>query len=536
MNSGYLPRAHIAVIIALIAVTFMRVPANDFVWDDVPVIVENPLFAGSDRLAEVLTAEDTIKGPGQSTGYYRPLTYLTFHLDSLVWRHNPGGFHLTNVAVHMAVALALYALLVSMVSTALPALLGTLLFALNPVTVEAVCFISGGRNTMLCALFVLVGLIMHRQEKTVAAVVCTLGAAASKEIGFLLPFAFLLHDYVVAGKRRKISQYFLHLVPIALLVIIKLLVAAPGQLIVSGADMARMAILGPELMVRYLGIIVMPVLHQVAYTVGAPGFFPLRLLTTVAACFLLALLFFRQRSNRIGLFGLGWFVLFLLPALFVSAHYKIPMADRHAYLPAIGIILPVTIFLREHQNRRARATFWCIVVVFGILSFTATGVWKNNGTLFQQMIKDAPRAETGYTQLANHYHGQGDLSRALQIIDQGVSAAAIPEPTARFIKVNMLVSRGESLLRKGLDQEAEQLFEKALELDDGFVPALIDLGGVKARRGDSAMAVRLFSRAAELQPENPVPHFNLSEAYRMRGDLNGAKRELSRFHQLGGGQ
>ena len=81
---------HACIIIVLVAVTFCRSLGNDFVWDDIPVVVENQLFNGSAGIMDVLTAEDTLKeGVGRSTGYYRPLSYLSFYIDRSLWGMNP---------------------------------------------------------------------------------------------------------------------------------------------------------------------------------------------------------------------------------------------------------------------------------------------------------------------------------------------------------------------------------------------------------------------------------------------------------------
>ena len=525
---------HALLILVVIAVTYGWSVTNGFVWDDRPIVVMNPVFDGSHGLLDVLRAEDTFQEFGQSTGYYRPLTYLSFYADSLLWGKNPVGFHATSLLLHALVSLSLYALLSALLGRRGTALGATLLFAVNPVTVETVCFISGGRNTLLCALCVLLALLMHRKGNMPLAVLCTLGAAASKEFGLLVPLLLLLHDRIEAREARPLHRYLPHLLAVGCVLVARsLVVAGGGGLPPVGA---ATVLLAPELVLRYLGIMLLPLWGKVAYTIATPEPLSLRFLLPLAGCALLALAAFGQRKNRVMLFGLSWFILFLLPALVVATRYKSQMADRHAYLPAIGVVLALAPLWKREGSRVYGVAACVLVSAFSIASSRDSGVWKNDGTLFQRMIMDEPRLDTGYTGLGQYYLGTGDIDRGLSWIDRGESAGALHPRVAGNIRLNMLTSHGESLSAAGKDGEAERMFRRALQLDRDFVPALVDLGGLLARRGDSGGAIDLFTRAARLQPENPVPHFNLSEAYRMRHDGESAERELREYRRLAGEQ
>lgn len=522
------------IIVVLVGSTFYSSLGNGFVWDDVPVIVDNPLFSGKQGVAAVLSAEDTIPGLEQSTGYYRPLTYLSFYADKLLWGDNPSGFHFTSLLVHIAVALSLYVLLYSLLSAGFPAFIATLLFALNPVVVETVCFISGGRNTLLCALFIMLGIIMHRRGNIPVAVLCTFGAVASKEFGYVLPLILVIHDALLERKLRGVGHYLPHLAPIALLLIVQRFVAASGIGLppVSLLDVVSAS----ELMLRYLIVIVVPVFHKVAYMPDIPNYFSLRIVLPLTGICCLAALAYRIRANRPVMFGLAWFLLFLIPALLLATRYKIPMADRHAYLPALGIAMIAAWGINALPDRRLVMVLFPVVLIYGTVSFVSSGIWHDDGTLFERMVRDAPQGDTGYTRLAMHYLKQGDLDNSLIWLDRGESAGAFSGEVAKNIRLNMLTSRGEALVNSGRAGDAERLFLQALHINPDFVPAIIDIGGIAARLGDTTGAIRYFARAAELQPENPLPHFNLSEAYRMRSDMKSAERSLREYRRLGGRQ
>lgn len=516
---------HAVIIVTLVVVTFGSSLGNRFVWDDLPVIVDNPLVSGTRGVAALLTAEDTIPGLG-ATGYYRPLTYLSFYFDQLLWGGRPAGFHATNLVLHAGVALALYRLLFAVTCGTAVSLLATLLFALNPVTVEAVCFAAGGRNTLLCALFALLALLMHRRGSTGRAALCVLAAAASKEAGFLLPPVLLAHDIILAGGRRSWRGYALLTLPLAALLGVRAAVVG-AEVLVSGATTGML--LAPELVLRYLAVIVIPSLHRVAYLLMPPQVLSLRFAGALAGCAVLAILCLLSGRNRLVPFGWVWFLLFLLPALAVAGRYKLAMADRHAYLPAVGIAMLLAGLLTPAAGRIRLLAGACLAALFAGLTFVAVPVWQDNGTLFSRMVRDEPRAETGYTELASHLARSGDLPGAEGVVARGEAAGALSPPLARFVRLGMYSRGAERLLAEGRLDEAAVLVNRALGLEPEFVPALIDAGAIAARRGDLQGAIRLFTRAAALQPGDPTPHYNLAEVYRMFGDGAGAEREMAEY-------
>ena len=99
------------------------------------------------------------------TGYYRPLTYVSFLIDRSIWGLNPLGFNITNLILHIAVALTFYLLMAELFKKEYYAFIAALIFSLHPIANETVNFHAGGRNTMLCALFCTPLHFLSHQEK-----------------------------------------------------------------------------------------------------------------------------------------------------------------------------------------------------------------------------------------------------------------------------------------------------------------------------------------------------------------------------------
>ncbi len=98
---GYWP-----LIIALfILIVYGNTLNHGFVWDDTDIIVENPQLASLYNIPSLFLSEDRIEG---ATGYYRPLTYVSFAIDRAIWGVNPVGFNMTNLLLHILAALLFY--------------------------------------------------------------------------------------------------------------------------------------------------------------------------------------------------------------------------------------------------------------------------------------------------------------------------------------------------------------------------------------------------------------------------------------------
>ena len=113
----------------LLLAVYWQTLSNRFVWDDLDVIVKNPLLEHLGNLPRLFLYEDRT-GDG-FTGYYRPLTYISFMLDRAVWGLNPVGFNITNLMLHILVTLLFFEVVSALFKRELLAYVATLIFALH---------------------------------------------------------------------------------------------------------------------------------------------------------------------------------------------------------------------------------------------------------------------------------------------------------------------------------------------------------------------------------------------------------------------
>lgn len=583
---------HLLLVAAVIAALYGASLKNGFVWDDHQIIVNNPLLADIRALPRLLLAEDTF--PGLTTGYYRPLTYLSFLLDRTVWGDRALGFTLTNILLHLLTSISLYRLVRLLCSDHQPALYAAIIFAAHPVASEAVNFHAGGRNTLLCTLFMVLTFISHLQERRVRGALCFSLALLSKEFALVLPIVLLLHDRLVAGKRPSPRVYLPYGLLAAAYLLLRFLVVS-GSLL-SELQVAKALTVMPELLATYLFNFIAPINLKTIYTLsGSPLGFSLALLLLVAGgVFLL-------RRDPLIPFAAAMGLLLLLPVLNFVPIGATSMADRHAYPALAAFSLALARILHRCGKRFSIGLTAAIILCYGVIGIQRSGIWRNDFTLYSRMIADAPANGIGYQNLGMYYYNSGDSEQALKYLSEcyrlgeynpealfalaaisfeagdhlkaatvlkrldslfpgnpqthvilgriheaagDARAAGAQFARAREIfpdidrlleeRAGQLCREGEQLLASGNHRGAEQKFRSALLLKPDFVPAMLDKGILLAERGEGGKALELFLRAMQLAPDNPAAHYNASLIYRDRGELAAADRELAISRRLSG--
>lgn len=202
--------------LTIIAVTFVAYsPAitAKYIWDDGTLLYENPLVKARDGLYRFwLTTE---------AADYWPLWYTTFWLEWRIWGDDPLPYHVMNILLHAMAAVLLWRVLRRLQIGDLGAYLAGMIFAIHPVTVESVAWISERKTVLSMVLYLLSLLTYMRFEERLRSrwYVLSLVAAAAgllaKTSVVMLPFVLLLLTWYKRGKLTR--QAFLWSVPFFLL-------------------------------------------------------------------------------------------------------------------------------------------------------------------------------------------------------------------------------------------------------------------------------------------------------------------------------
>jgi tetratricopeptide (TPR) repeat protein len=499
------PRAGAALVLAAFALVYGRAAGHDFVWDDFPNIVDNPHYAAplSDSLRS--TQHDhldptLLTATGLPVAYesYRPLLFLSYKLDDVAFGRSPRAMHIHNLLLGaLAVVLAGW-IFGQLLPERRAALLATALFALHPLQVEALCYVSA-RGGLLAAVLALLATgafwlavapaagLPRRAFSTLTAALAFLASLAAKEAWMSLPLA--LAALALARGRLRAAAVPLAALCAALCAYLALRVALIGGEL-SGVDAgvgARALANAPAHALAYLRIFAAP------YDLSIE-----RLARTSAVGLALGWIFWtgvtlvtlrgggaRSRVSgaplRTAAAGLLWFGLLLAPAA-VAIETMGVRADRYASLPLFGVALAFGA-ASAGLWRRLEAGAYLVPGAVGawalaccIVTAHQVSVWRDNEALYTHSILVEPASALAHYRagvLAARRHGWPD---ALEHFERAERLDAS--------NLSVLNNLAVAYLNLGRLDEAEVALQRTLAL-----------GGARHFRAWNNLAQVYFARA-----------------------------------------
>lgn len=565
---------------------------HGFVWDDTDIIVGNPQLQKLSNIPSLFLSEDRIEG---STGYYRPMTYVSFTIDHAIWGLNPVGFNITNLVLHILVALLFYQVISAFFKNDNLALAAALLFSLHPVVGETINFHSGGRNTLLCACFILMSLLFYAKDKHIAAAICFAGAIFSKEFGLLLPAVLFVYDWSIRKEKPRLLSYVPFLIAIVIYFIIRSYAVEKASLLTS-LNLTESLWASPYLVIKYLAHMVYPFNLSVLYDVSTNIIYAS---LSLAGIIMLVFTAYYYRKQGEVVLSISWFLLFLLPVInIIQLQAASMMADRYAYLSLMGFALALAFIICKARKEVTIAIVLIICSAYVLVDIKRNNYWKDDHAFYTQMIKDSPDMALGYNDLGLYYFKKDDMVNAEKFL---TIAATKKDITARLLGANASVfwqadklditeklllrqlelepsnpqpyimlkmiyeKKGNKALAKsygdkasalfpGIEEmmkqrvievcrqaesyitmrsyeRAENLLREAMIINPDFVPALVDMGGLNAEKGDFTKAEKYLTRATALEPFNGSAHYNLAQVYLMQSKKVEAEEEMKKANE-----
>lgn len=490
---------------------------SGFTLDDVPIIVENPNVQSLDSLPKIWTSHYwSGKVDATDTGLYRPLTLTTFNLQYVFQGSGAGPFHVLNILLHALVCFTLMKFCQLLFKNPLLTVVVGLLFALHPLHTEAVCGIVG-RAELLAGLFILAASISYHHWRRsgnwmwmTALLISTFAAVTSKEHGFMLPAILLLQElyyfftwknYSWAEKSKWIGLAGVSLVSIIMFMYRGTLTGppVPHELWVKVSAMDRMAT-SIRVTAEYIGMHVFPLTLSADYWTGeAPiaGWSDWKVLLSLLIIIgiLIGGWIWRKKYPVIS-WGIFFFFLALLPVsnfLFAAGFIK---AERILYIPSMGFILAMSAGLVQLASSlklkwAAYGLTGIFILFFSIRTWIRNPDWKDNFALATATLKTAP-----------------DSPRMNNMMGLEMRAQKRQEETIHY-------------------------FEKAVELNPGHVPALVNLGTEYRNVNRLPEAAAILEKALAIDPNTLATYVNLMSVYRSMNDLDKnveiAEKSMARF-------
>jgi tetratricopeptide (TPR) repeat protein len=435
---------------------------------------------------------------------------------------DPALFHAANVAFHVANTWLCFLLAHRLTRSRSAALLCSLVFALHPVQVESVAWISELRGLSsacfgLAALNVLVWLRQGRDRAPatsrawfgVSALLVIL-ATLCKPVAVILPLVALIIERVALGAawRRSLATaatWALSVLPIAVMT------HSAQKIYPEGASLfwQRPFIAGNAL-AFYLFKIAVPLDLGVEYgrtpqSVLADG---AGYVAWVVPAGLLALAYVHRRRHAIAWLGALLFVTFCLPTsglmpFTFQAHSTV--ADRYAYLPLFGIGLVVADVVAQARSNLAARVAGAVVVLLAIRAFDQTSHWQDNVSFLEHTLEVNPDVAFAQNNVGNLLFKEKRYDAAIAHYEKALAL----EPEHVLAQNNL----GLALVHEGRLNEAEPHFRKAVELEPHHFKALESLGAVYLQTNRVAEAIKTLQAAVVMAPSEAKAFNDLGVAF-----------------------
>ncbi len=520
-----------------------------FVFDDIPAIVENPTLRHPANLAAVLAP------PGDQAGTVggRPLLNFSLALNFAAGGLDPAGYHVVNLAIHLAAALLLLGIVRRTLRRSAGswpeagreavAFLAALLWAVHPLQTEAVTYVVQRAESLmgLCYLLTLYGFIRltepepagganSRRPWAVLTVLACLLGMATKEVMVTAPVVVLLYDGAfMAGSLREAwrRRRGLYLALTATWLLLAVLVASThGR--GGSAGFGSSAGAWPYLLTQasaithYLCLAFWPsplVFDYGTRLIRQPGEVLGPMLAI--ALLLVATVYAWRRNPPVG-FPPAAFFLLLAPSSSLVPIATEPVAEHRMYLPLAAVVVLVVAAVFAALLRLAPRRAGLVLTLLGLSAAVGLGAatirrnrdYRSELALWTDTAAKAPGNPRAHNNLAEALRASGEPARAAEEF----AAAVRADPDYTPAQYNL----GVTLLDSGRAQEAIPHLVRARQAPRHQAELRQFLGEAYARTGQHAAATENFRAALMLSPNNAIVAFGLGNSLAAQGDFASA--------------
>jgi tetratricopeptide (TPR) repeat protein len=459
------------------------------VSDDPQLIVNNPALQWKDA-PSYFVSDTWNSAEVHEHKYYRPLVLIWLLINFKLFGLQPALWHLTLIALHGVVVAMVYLLALRLMGDELIAAATGLLFAVYPLHVESVAWISAVPEPLNAVFFLGAFLLYLRWRGTHARVtmllcaLLTLAALLAKETALALPLLIALYEWLfpsvaVENSRARMAAVACAAGPAfcAAVIYAGMRLNAMHHVVVANNDPAKVLMTWPLLLWEYARMTVWPVGLAMFYDVRilkqpSAGQFWLPLIFLIGCAALLGFAFAR---NKLAAFLGCWWLLPIVPAL-IGAFTFVPadvVHDRYTYLSSVSFVLLLAWGLSRAPRSGLevfRIPVEPLVLVltlasgWSLLTLRQTQVWENGITLFARSVEISPNNVRARNLLANQYFKTGDVAHAVALYDSSLRLDPNLWETNFALGVTLGVSgqlpQGETYLRRacGLDPTKVQSY------------------------------------------------------------------------------
>jgi tetratricopeptide (TPR) repeat protein len=520
--------------VLLAAVTiFIYRPAwnGGFLWDDDDYIIKNDLLTASDGLRRIWFSRDS---PSQ----YFPLVYTTFRLERAIWGLHPSGYHWINLLLHVANALLVWRLLARL--NVPGAWLAGAIFALHPVQVESVAWITERKNVLMGFFFLLTLLawIVFIDERTKLpwrfyglALILYMLALSAKSTACTLPAALLLILWL--QKRPINTRRLVQILPFVILGTGMGLLTIWWERYHQGTSRALFAFLTPIERILIASRAVWFYLSKLIWPSNLTFIYPrwnispqhpldyTWLLAGIVLC--AAIYFVRRFVGRSAEVAAAFFVTTLSPVLgfimLFTFRYTF-VADHYQYLACIG---PIALFsagvfslagvFKQYRVFILSAAL-VVVATLAALTWRQAAMYGDIETLWRTTLARNPECWMAHTNLGIVLLQKGQLNDGIA----HYRAALRMQPDSWDAEYNL----GTALLAQGKVDEAIFHCERAVAMEPNDPDGQVSLGNALLEKKRIDEAIIHYQKAMAIWPDHFLARYSLGRAFLEKGELDTA--------------
>ncbi|MCK6456627.1 MAG: tetratricopeptide repeat protein [Phycisphaerae bacterium] len=519
------PRRACVVALLLGAAAYANGVTGELVWDDGRQIAENHLIQDSTLYYRALTSDvwsftDSPDRP--RSNYWRPVFIAWLIANYRLFGLHPVGWHVTNVVLHLGVTLLGFAVARRLGAGVAVSAAATWLFAVHPVHVESVTWISGSPD-LLMAGFLLGGLLLFLRSRSpvrpiglAASVIAFVAAILAKEVAMVLPGITAIAEWRLAtaeGRRppaalgRAAAMAAPYLAGLGIYLAVRAALGqAFGEATPNAPTVLEAVLTAPRLMIFYLRQSLLPIwlspLHGIR-AVRLEGTWILGVVPYAIGLAAIAWYAWRVwRRSTLGALAVAIFALGLLPAFNIRVFQPEELVhDRYLYLPLLGFLLVLTDQLQRWITR-ARGTTAAeravpliaaaFSLVLGVFTARYNLAFRSNMELWRWAADTYPEAVEPNARVANLLRTSGRFDEALRYYER--SLAGEPGHVASLLGV------GNIAMQSGDFATAERYIKAVIEAAPDHEAAIDQLGLCYQSAGRAAEAIAVFEEAQRRLP------------------------------------
>jgi tetratricopeptide (TPR) repeat protein len=538
----------LCLILAIPSIFFFPSLKNDFInWDDQQYVTENKMITEwSWRNIETIFDRTYM-------GHYHPLTLLSYSLEYRFFKLNPFAYHLTNLILHLLNGLLVFWLILMLKGGVLTSLVVSLLFAIHPLHVESVAWISE-RKDVLYSFFFLGSLVVYLtylktrgRRYYFLSLFLFLLSLLSKSMAVTLPLVLFLCDTLLDRKFDR--KCLIEKIPFLAIAFIFGIIAIfaqgspetmsqnpsspfPKNIFIMSEVLTiyfSKLLLMSEVLTSYFPKLILPIklscLYPFIKEIG--GVWSYVYLTTIIGFLIAGILL--GRYNKKITFGTLFFFITILPVLPVKI-----MADRYIYIPSIGIFFIAAegfywLYRSKLEPIKIVKPILAILLIgilgtYSFLTWERCQVWKDSMSLWNDVLKNYPSLQIAYNNRGEAYLRRGDYDRAISDYNQALSIHPGYE-TAYYLYEN----RGTAYLLKGDYERAIADYDQALRIKPNYAMAYHNRGTAYLNKGDFEGAISDFNKALGIDPGYAETYFYKAIACEKIGHLQEALESYRGF-------